>query len=57
MIHENGCLRAGEEWAERNLVPIAGATVALAVLQVLAPVATSVVEKEMLCCRLLPLEC
>ena len=36
VIHENGCLRAGEEWAERNLMPIAAATVAMAVLQVQA---------------------
>ena len=34
MIYERGCLRAGEEWVERNLVPVAGVGVALSVLQV-----------------------
>ena len=34
VIYDRGCLRAGEEWVERNLVPVAGVTVALAVLQV-----------------------
>ena len=35
VIYDRGCLRAGEEWVERNLVPVAGVTVALAVLQVI----------------------
>ena len=34
VIYEKGCLRAGEEWVERNLVPVAGVAVAMAVLQV-----------------------
>ena len=34
MIYERGCLRAGEEWVERNLVPVAGVGVAVSVLQV-----------------------
>jgi hypothetical protein len=34
VIYDRGCLRAGEEWVERNLVPVAGVTVAMAVLQV-----------------------
>ena len=34
VIFDRGCLRAGEEWVERNLVPVAGVAVALAVLQV-----------------------
>ena len=36
VIYEKGCLRAGEEWVERNLVPVAGVAVAMAVLQVKA---------------------
>ena len=35
MIYDKGCLRAGEEWVERNLIPVAGVAVAMAVLQVL----------------------
>lgn len=34
VIYEKGCLRAGEEWIEANLVPVAGVAVGLAVLQV-----------------------
>ena len=34
VIFDRGCLRSGEEWVERNLVPVAGVAVALAVLQV-----------------------
>lgn len=33
-IFERGCLRAGEEWLELNLVPVAGAVVCTMVLQV-----------------------
>ncbi|OQR69626.1 tetraspanin-5 isoform 3 [Tropilaelaps mercedesae] len=33
VIYEKGCLRAGEEWIEANLVPVAGVAVGLAVLQ------------------------
>lgn len=33
-IFERGCLRAGEEWLELNLVPVAGAVVSTMVLQV-----------------------
>ncbi|PNF25396.1 Tetraspanin-5, partial [Cryptotermes secundus] len=32
-IFERGCLRAGEEWVEANLVPVAGVAVGVAVLQ------------------------
>ncbi|KAG8235141.1 hypothetical protein J437_LFUL012338 [Ladona fulva] len=32
-IYERGCLRAGEEWVETNLVPVAGVAVGVAVLQ------------------------
>jgi len=35
VIYERGCLRAGEEWVERNLVPVAGVAVAVSVLQIL----------------------
>ena len=34
VIYERGCLRAGEEWVERNLVPVAGVGVAVSVMQV-----------------------
>lgn len=34
MIYERGCLRAGEEWIEGNLVPVAGVAVGVAILQV-----------------------
>ncbi len=34
VIYDKGCLRAGEEWVERNLIPVAGVAVAMAVLQV-----------------------
>ena len=34
VIYDRGCLRSGEEWVERNLVPVAAVAVALAVLQV-----------------------
>ena len=34
VIYDKGCLRAGEEWVERNLVPVAGVAVAVSVLQV-----------------------
>ncbi|XP_023715698.1 tetraspanin-5 isoform X3 [Cryptotermes secundus] len=34
-IFERGCLRAGEEWVEANLVPVAGVAVGVAVLQIL----------------------
>lgn len=33
-IFERGCLRAGEEWIESNLVPVAGVKVGIMVLQV-----------------------
>ncbi|XP_020297370.1 tetraspanin-17-like [Pseudomyrmex gracilis] len=33
-IFERGCLRAGEEWLELNLVPVAGTVVSIMVLQV-----------------------
>ncbi|KAK6629634.1 hypothetical protein RUM43_003451 [Polyplax serrata] len=36
-IFERGCLRAGEEWVETNLVPVAGVAVGVAVLQVMVP--------------------
>ena len=34
VIYDKGCLRSGEEWVERNLVPVAGVAVAISVLQV-----------------------
>ena len=34
VIFDRGCLRSGEEWVEKNLIPVAGVAVALAVLQV-----------------------
>lgn len=34
-IFERGCLRAGEEWIESNLVPVAGVKVGIMVLQVI----------------------
>jgi tetraspanin-5 len=34
VIYDKGCLRAGEEWVERNLIPVAAVAVAMAVLQV-----------------------
>ena len=34
VIYDRGCLIAGEEWVERNLVPVAGVAVAVSVLQV-----------------------
>lgn len=35
VIYERGCLRAGEEWIEANLVPVAGVAVGVAILQIL----------------------
>ncbi|XP_043592243.1 tetraspanin-5 isoform X6 [Bombus pyrosoma] len=35
-IYERGCLRAGEEWLELNLVPVAGTVVSTMVLQPIA---------------------
>ncbi|KAK8726882.1 hypothetical protein OTU49_010113 [Cherax quadricarinatus] len=35
VIYDRGCLRAGEEWIESNLVPVAGVAVGVAVLQIL----------------------
>lgn len=34
VLYERGCLRAGEEWVEVNLIPVAGAVVGVAILQV-----------------------
>ena len=34
VIYDRGCLRSGEDWVRRNLVPVAAVAVALAVLQV-----------------------
>lgn len=33
-IFERGCLRAGEEWIESNLVPVAAVKVGIMILQV-----------------------
>ncbi|KAA0193348.1 hypothetical protein HAZT_HAZT000272, partial [Hyalella azteca] len=33
VIYERGCLRAGEDWIENNLVPVAGVAVGVAILQ------------------------
>jgi len=35
VIYDRGCLRSGEDWVKRNLVPVAAVAVALAVLQIL----------------------
>ncbi|CAL4066027.1 unnamed protein product, partial [Meganyctiphanes norvegica] len=35
VIYDRGCLRAGEEWIESNLVPVAGVAVGVSVLQIL----------------------
>ncbi|KAI1291847.1 Tetraspanin-5 [Halotydeus destructor] len=35
VIFEKGCLRAGEEWIEANLIPVAAVTVVVALLQIL----------------------
>ena len=35
VIYEKGCLRAGEEWIESNLIPIAISTVITAIIQVM----------------------
>jgi tetraspanin-5 len=35
VIYDRGCLRAGEQWVEKNLVPVAGVAVAVSVLQIL----------------------
>lgn len=37
-IFERGCLRAGEEWVESNLVPVAAVTVGVMVLKVIIDV-------------------
>ena len=34
VVYERGCLRAGEEWVEVNLLPVAGVAVGIAILQV-----------------------
>ena len=34
IINEKGCLSAGEEWLERNLLVVAGIAVGIAFLQV-----------------------
>ena len=34
VIYERGCLRAGEEWVERNLIPVAAVAVSVSVLKV-----------------------
>jgi len=35
VVYERGCLRAGEEWVEYNLIPVAGVAVGIAILQIL----------------------
>ena len=40
VIYDRGCLRSGEDWVKRNLVPVAAVAVALAVLQVLLTILT-----------------
>lgn len=35
VVYDRGCLRAGEDWVEVNLIPVAGAAVGIAILQVL----------------------
>jgi len=34
VVYERGCLRAGEDWVEYNLIPVAGVAVGIAILQV-----------------------
>ncbi len=34
VIFEKGCLQSGEEWAEKNLLPLAGVVLAVAFAQV-----------------------
>ena len=48
VIYDRGCLRSGEEWVERNLVPVAAVAVALAVLQArkFSPVCHSVPKSQ-----------
>ena len=50
VIYDKGCLRAGEEWVERNLVPVAGVAVAISVLQVGARVLWSSWLSLFVCC-------
>jgi len=35
VVYERGCLRAGEDWVEYNLIPVAGVAVGIAILQIL----------------------
>ncbi|KAI9561682.1 tetraspanin-5 isoform X2 [Daphnia magna] len=35
VVYDRGCLRAGEDWVEVNLIPVAGAAVGIAILQIL----------------------
>ena len=46
VIFDRGCLRSGEEWVEKNLIPVAGVAVALAVLQVLGGCSRAGVYKK-----------
>ena len=41
MINEKGCVQAGEEWLEKNLLVVAGVAVGVAFLQVFCFVFTS----------------
>lgn len=50
-IFERGCLRAGEEWIESNLVPVAAVKVGIMILQV----PTKYRSTNLLCARLLHL--
>jgi len=47
VIYDRGCLRSGEDWVRRNLVPVAAVAVALAVLQVYKD------EKKRICTAIL----
>ena len=47
VIFDRGCLRSGEEWVERNLVPVAGVAVAMAVLQVSLSLSLPSTPKQM----------
>ena len=39
-MNEKGCLQAGEEWLEHNLLTVAGIAVGIAFLQVLTKILT-----------------
>ena len=50
IINEKGCLMAGEEWLEKNLLVVAGVAVGIAFLQVCNIHAFSIYKKR---CKIL----